>query len=156
MHEEKDRSYIKTYDISENWKSSYTLVDGKNERNSQFRKGGRRSKTCIQVFFLFGLLLLVLRARLLKHWWLCSFSQWYKALYSAKHVHTHFSLILVKTLWALSPATLPLSVATWVFCCSWTLSNSSLPWGPCTCFPLVVECSFQPLPSHPFLLNIIP
>lgn len=26
------RSYIKTYNSSENWKSSYTLVDGQDER----------------------------------------------------------------------------------------------------------------------------
>lgn len=36
-------------------------------------------------------------------------------LYSAKHVHTHFSLMLVTTQWGLSPATLPLNEATGVF-----------------------------------------
>lgn len=42
------------------------MVGGKDERNGQFRKGVRRGKPCVQVFFLFDLLLLVLRAGLLK------------------------------------------------------------------------------------------
>ena len=30
-------------------------------------------------------------------------------------------------------------------CCSWTTSNSFLPWGLCICYPLVLEYSFHPL-----------
>lgn len=77
-------------------------------------------------------------------------------LCSAERVRTHFSLILVITPRALSPATLPLHVTTAASCCFWTMSGSSLPWGFCTCYPLVLECSLLPLPSHPLRLHVIP
>lgn len=70
------------------------------------------------------------------------------ALHSAKHVHTHFSLVLITTQRALSPATLPFSVATGVFLLFLDHFKLLLAWGLGVCYSLVLGCSLHP-PTFP-------